>query len=194
MPAFSFLPEALRLKAMQAEEAHPLASIRLARAEDATGIAQIHVESWRDAYAGLLPDQHLAQLDAQRHSIAWTRSLSRPEDRRHTLVALVEDEVVGFATFGPARDGRPNGEGEIYMLYVDTDWRELGIGRQLVQAAFVALWETGNKQASIWCLEDNHAATGFYKRLGGERIPAPREERVGGATLNVIGFSWPLFG
>ncbi|WP_374383426.1 N-acetyltransferase family protein [Dongia sp.] len=178
---------------MQAEQTQPLASIRLARTEDATGIAQIHVESWRDAYAGLLPDKHLARLDPQRHTVAWTRSLSRSEDRRHTLVALVEDAVVGFATFGPARDGRPGGEGEIYMLYVDTDWRELGIGRQLVQAAFVALWETGSKQASIWCLEDNHAATGFYRRLGGERIPAPRQESVGGASLNVIGYSWPLF-
>jgi len=109
------------------------------------------------------------------------------------LVATAEDEIVGFATFGPAREGRPTNEGEIYMLYVATDWRELGIGRQLVQAAFIALWELGSKAASIWCLEDNHAAIGFYKRVGGQRIATPRLERVGGQDYPVVGFSWSLF-
>lgn len=177
---------------MQADQDRPLASIRIARAEDAGGIARVHVESWRDAYAGLLPDRHLLQLNPERHAIGWTRTLARADDRRHTLVATVDDEVVGFATFGPGREGRPNAEGEIYMLYVATDWRERGIGRQLLQAAFVALWEMGNKAASIWCLEENHAAIGFYKRLGGERIAAPRAETVGGAVFPVIGFHWVI--
>ncbi|MDY0874383.1 GNAT family N-acetyltransferase [Dongia rigui] len=178
---------------MQADQDRPIASIRLAQAEDAAGIARVHVESWRDAYSGVLPDRHLLNLDPERHAIGWTRSLARADDRRHTLVAVADDEVVGFATFGPAREGRPSAEGEIYMLYVATDWRELGIGRQLVQAAFVAMWEMGSKAASIWCLEENHAAIGFYKRIDGKRISAPRQERVGGADFPVIGFSWSLF-
>src|SRR5690349_2532086 len=128
---------------MQADQDRPLASIRLAHAEDAAGIARVHVESWRDAYAGLLPDRHLLQLDPDRHAIGWTRNLAQADARRHTLVATAEEEIVGFATFGPPREGRPAGEGEIYMLYVATDWREMGIGRQLVQAAQIALWELG---------------------------------------------------
>jgi ribosomal protein S18 acetylase RimI-like enzyme len=178
---------------MQADQDRPLASIRLAHAEDAAGIARVHVESWRDAYAGVLPDRHLLNLDPERHSIGWARSLARTDDRRHTLVAVADDEVVGFATFGPAREGRPPTEGEIYMLYVATDWREQGIGRQLVQAAFVALWETGSKAASIWCLEENRAAIGFYKRISGARIATPRLENVGGKSFPVVGFNWPLF-
>ncbi|MBI2253930.1 MAG: GNAT family N-acetyltransferase [Proteobacteria bacterium] len=177
---------------MQADQDRPIASIRLAHAEDAAGIADIHVESWRDAYAGLLPDSYLAHLDHQRHTIAWTRSLAGPEERRHTLVAVIDDEVVGFATFGPSRDGSPASEGEIYMLYVATDWREMGIGRQLVQAAFVALWEYDKRTASIWCLAENAAAVGFYERMGGKRIAAPREERVGGACFEVLGFRWTI--
>ncbi|WP_374652879.1 N-acetyltransferase family protein [Dongia sp.] len=177
---------------MQADQDRPTASIRIARAEDADGIARVHVESWRDAYAGLLPERHLLQLDPRRHIIGWTRTLARADDRRHTLVAIAEGEVVGFATFGPAREGRPTAEGEVYMLYVATDWREMGIGRQLVQAAFVALWETGSRAASIWCLAENHAAIGFYKRMGGQRIAAPREEYVGGAVFPVVGFRWEL--
>ncbi len=177
---------------MQANEAQPLASIRLARPEDAAGIARIHVESWRDAYAGLLPDTYLARLDAHRHVLAWSRSLARSEDRQHALVASVDDDITGFATFGPDRTEGASGAGEIYMLYVDTDWREKGIGRQLVEATFVALWELGKKSARIWCLADNQAAIGFYRRLGGERIPAPRLETVGGQAFEIVGFTWSL--
>ncbi len=178
---------------MQADPDRPLASIRLAHAEDAAGIARVHVESWRDAYASVLPKRHLLQLDPQRYCIGWTKSLARADDRHHTLVAIADNEIVGFATFGKPREGRPASVGEIYMLYVATDWREQGVGRQLLQAAFVALWETGSKAASIWCLEANHAAIGFYKRLDGKRLGVPRQERVGGIDFPVIGFNWTLF-
>jgi ribosomal protein S18 acetylase RimI-like enzyme len=176
---------------MQAEQASPSASIRIARADDARGIARVHVESWRDAYADLLPKRHLLQLDPERHAIGWARTLARADDRRHTMVAAVDDDVVGFATFGPGRNDRPGNEGEIYMLYVGTDWREMGIGRQLVQASSIALWEIGKSAVSIWCLAENTAAIGFYRRLGGQRIAKPRAENVGGVEFQVIGFHWP---
>ena len=37
--------------------------IRDARSEEAAGIARVHVDAWRDAYAALLPSQHLTGLD-----------------------------------------------------------------------------------------------------------------------------------
>ncbi len=35
------------------------ATIRTATAADAAGIARVHVETWRDAYAGLIPNEVL---------------------------------------------------------------------------------------------------------------------------------------
>lgn len=177
---------------MQVEPQAPVAIIRAARTSDAAGIARVHVETWRDAYAGLLPDKHLLRLNPQTHAIAWARNLSRPEGPRHTMVAVAGSEIVGFVNFGTARDGRPRTEGEVFMLYVATDWRERGIGRQLVQAAFAALAETGSKAVSIWCLAENASAIGFYRRLGGKRISESRQENVGGVMFPVIGFLWEL--
>lgn len=170
----------------------PLALIRAAHASDAAGIARVHVETWRDAYAGLLPDKHLLRLNAQTHAMAWSRSLSHVEGPRHTLVAIIDDDVVGFTNFGSAREGQPAREGEIFMLYVATDWRDRGIGRQLIMAAFDALRDRGFGAAGIWCLAENTAAIGFYRRLGGKRISASRQENVGGALFPVIGFLWEL--
>jgi len=176
---------------VQTEE-NPVAVIRPARATDAAGIARVHVETWRDAYAGLLPEKHLLRLNAQSHALAWTRNLSRADGPRHAMVAVVENEVVGFVNFGAARDGRPKDEGEVFMLYVATDWREQGIGRQLIGGAFAALKDRGCAAASIWCLAENTAAIGFYQRLGGGRISESRQENVGGAMFPVIGFLWAL--
>ena len=179
---------------MPVEPQAPIASIRAARAGDATGIARVQVETWRDAYAGLLPDKHLLRLDPHAQAIAWTRNLSRADGLRHMMVAIASDTIVGFVNFGTARDGRPKGEGEVFMLYVATDWRERGIGRQLTKAAVGALAHAGHISASIWCLAENASAIGFYRRLGGERIAMSRQETIGGTNFPVIGFLWQLVG
>lgn len=177
---------------MQALPQSPIAQIRPARATDAAGIARVHVETWQDAYAGLLPDRHLLRLTPDAHAIAWSRSLSRADHQTNTFVAIVDDEVVGFANFGAARGGPSPQEGEVFMLYVATDWRDQGIGRQLVTEAFAALKKNGSAAVSIWCLAENVSAIGFYKRLGGKRIAAPRQENVGGVMFPTIGFRWEL--
>jgi ribosomal protein S18 acetylase RimI-like enzyme len=177
---------------MQADPRIPIAIIRPARADDARGIARVHVETWRDAYAGLLPDKHLLRLNQNTHAIAWSRNLSHPDGRRCAMVAVVQDEIAGFVNFGPARENRPKNEGEVFMLYVATDWRERGVGRSLLKAAFGALERTGSNAASVWCLAENTSAIGFYQRLGGKRIAESRQENVGGVLFPVIGFLWQL--
>ena len=169
-------------------------SIRTARASDAAGIAAVHVETWVDAYAGLLPDRHLVRLKPHSHAVAWDRRLASLEGRAGTLVAEIDDEIVGFAHFGVGRDrdGHQTTAAEIFMLYVATDWRDQGIGRDLMRAAFAALHTGGSGSVSVWCLAENRAAIGFYQRLGGKRMTEARLERVGGSDFPVIGFYWSL--
>lgn len=174
------------------ESAQP--HIRTARASDAGGIARVHVESWVDAYAGLLPERHLVKLTAHTHAIAWDRRLASVAGRAGTLVAEMGGDVVAFAHFGMSHDsaGREESAGEVFMLYVATDWRDQGIGRALLGTAFAALQSGGASNADIWCLAANTAAIGFYQRLGGKRLPSARAERVGGSDFPVNGFRWDL--
>lgn len=174
------------------ESAQP--NIRTARSDDASGIARVHVETWVDAYAGLLPEKHLLRLKPHSHAIAWDRRLTSLEGRAGTLVAEMEGEIVGFVHFGIGRapSGKQTTTGEIFMLYVATDWREQGIGRALMKAAFAALQGGGSSGVSVWCLAENRAAIGFYQRLGGKRMAQPRLERVGGTDFPVIGYFWSL--
>jgi ribosomal protein S18 acetylase RimI-like enzyme len=168
--------------------------IRRARAADGAEIARIHVEAWRDAYAALLPAEYLARLDPKIEAARWARHAhSRVEN---TLVADADGAVVGYAVFGPARGRRnvpsPNAAGEIYALYVETDWREHGVGRALIDGTFARFRERGLGQAVIWCLEGNFAGRGFYQRLGGALIPESRIEEVAGMPLPTVGYRWTL--
>jgi GNAT superfamily N-acetyltransferase len=162
--------------------------IRGARPDDTAEIARIHVEAWRDAYAALLPAEYLARLNPKIEAARWNRA-SRVES---TLVADAERDVIGYAIIGPARRRREPPCGEIYALYVETDWREQGVGRGLIETAFDAFRRRGLNEAVIWCLEGNFAGRGFYERCGGRRLSEARVEDVAGMPLPTIGYHWKL--
>jgi len=162
--------------------------IRGARPDDTGEIARIHVEAWRDAYAALSPAEYLARLDPKIEAARWSRS-RRVEN---TLVADAQGSVAGYAIIGPARGSRGPACGEVYALYVETDWREQGVGHALIEAAFDAFRRRGITEAVIWCLEGNFAGRGFYERCGGRRLSESRLEEVAGMPLPTLGYHWKL--
>jgi GNAT superfamily N-acetyltransferase len=168
--------------------------IRSAAAGDAAAIARIHVEAWRDSYAVLLPAEYLARLDPAIETARWVRAAE--QGRHHdTLVAEAESEVVGYASAGAARDQGARGlgvmrAGEVYALYVETDWRERGVGRALIESCFRRFRAQGFGAGLIWCLEGNAAAIGFYRRCGGIMLGERRLEHIRGLALPVVGFRW----
>jgi GNAT superfamily N-acetyltransferase len=166
--------------------------IRRSAAEDGPEVARIHVEAWRDSYAMLLPADYLARLDPRIEAARWTRNAGISRRAENTLVADAEGEVVGYAIIGPARGRTIAPSGEIHALYVDTDWREHGVGRALVEGAFEAFRDRAFKHAVIWCLEGNFAARGFYQRLGGTLVREARVEEVSGMPLPVVGYHWDI--
>jgi hypothetical protein len=47
--------------------------IRRAVADDARGIAQVHVKSWQAAYRGLLPQSYLDALSVEQREAFWVQ-------------------------------------------------------------------------------------------------------------------------
>lgn len=165
-------------------------SIRAARASDTAAIAQIHVDAWRDSYAALLPADYLARLDHRIEAARWNRNGGNRLE--NTLVADVDGEIAGYAIIGSARGRSAAPAGEVYALYVETDWREHGIGRALIDTAFTRFRSRGFSEALIWCLKGNFAARGFYERCGGRRVPSDKIEDVAGMPLPTVGYRWAL--
>jgi ribosomal protein S18 acetylase RimI-like enzyme len=171
--------------------------IRRAARTDAGAIGRVYVETWQAAYAGLLPDAMLVGMSDVRQSAYWSRLLSDPREARGVFVADDRDMgVVGFGSCGPVRDLPEELEsgdsearvGEIYTLYVEPDFQNLGLGRRLLDALFRQLRADGCNTAVLWMLADNPTRF-FYEGLGGQRI-GERTDTMGGIDVDEQAYGW----
>lgn len=169
--------------------------IRRASRHDAAAIGRVHVETWQATYAGLLPDAMLVRMSEARQAAGWQRSLADPREARGIFVAEDEDMgVVGFGSCGPVRDppegldGRELKVGEVYTLYVEPDFQNLGLGRKLLGALFRQLQADRCDTAILWMLAENPTRF-FYEGLGGERV-GERVDTLGGTDVDEIAYAW----
>jgi ribosomal protein S18 acetylase RimI-like enzyme len=141
-------------------------SIRRAGASDAPLLAQVHVDSWRAAHRGLVPDSFLRDFTYERREKAWGQFLE--EDVEETYLAEVEGRAAGILTVGAARDADLDvgPTGEIWGIYVAPAYWGRGIGRTLLQEGERLLLSRGNRDAVLWVLEGNAVARRFYEAAG----------------------------
>ncbi|GGN10416.1 GNAT family N-acetyltransferase [Streptomyces fuscichromogenes] len=159
--------------------------IRRARPDDASAIADVHVRSWRVAFAGLVPQDHLDAMEPSREAVAWrTRIAETRWPSSGVLVADSEAGIVGFAGFGPSRE--IPAAAEIGMLYAVPEIWGTGIGKQLMRATLTALGQAGYPQATLWVLEDNERARRFYAAAGWGADGATAKDSTGGACLHKL--------
>lgn len=153
--------------------------VRRAAPRDAVGIAGAHVRGWRVGYRGVLPDALLDQMSVADRVGTWRDRLTHPGPTDViTLVAVTGEQVLGFCTVGPARDGdAPVGTGELWALYVDPHHWRGGVGRALDDAAVVTLGATGVVRATLWVLTANDRARAFYEDRGWVADGATRVDR-----------------
>jgi len=161
---------------------------------DADAIGRLHVASWRETYAGLLPVQLLDGLSAEARSAMWQAVLDDPAAFGGTALFVAESKeaIVGFAAAGGQRDGalRARGyDGEIGAIYVLASHQCAGVGRALMRLVAKALVDQGRTAASLWVLRENVPARRFYERLGG--VPAgEKSEEEAGMILTEIAYGW----
>lgn len=130
-------------------------------------IAGVQVASWKYAYAGLVPDALLDAFTVSVRTARWEQILAvrRPQER--TLVAVMEDQVVGFCSLGPSRDADAAGStGEVYALYVRPGMMGMGVGSGLLREACDTLREKAYRTATLWVLTNNERGRGFYQHQG----------------------------
>ena len=165
-------------------------NVRKAALSDARSIAGIYVDSWRNTYAGLLPDKFLIGLDRDDCERCWWRHILARRSNKH--VAFVAEAsghgVIGFASGGLARDRQIEHDGEVYTLYVLNEYHGFGLGKRLFTTMAAQLVETHGSSLIVWVLLGNPARF-FYESLGGKLV-AHRYATMAGAPIEEIGFAW----
>ncbi len=157
---------------------------------DADACARVLVDTWRAAYAGIVPSEVLAQLSYAEHANSYRRSGVDRTSGRFTLVAENDvGEVVGLTWAGPAWESEAVYTAEIRMLYVLPEHQHQGLGRALLRAAVQRLQEAAHAALLIWVFKDNRPARAFYEALGGEVI-RKRTRELRQFPVQEVAYGW----
>jgi ribosomal protein S18 acetylase RimI-like enzyme len=174
--------------------------IRPAASADGLAIARMRAESWRMAYADVLPEATLAEQTTpaaiaregewrSAHSMDGVLIAEEPGDAGAGPAGLA-----GFAAFGPERsadddpypphsDPPEHGRAELYAIYVVPRHWSTGTGRALMDNVLALAASAGYTDISLWVMEANERARRFYELAGfgatGESVVLGR---LGGVT------------
>ena len=143
--------------------------IRAAAIEDARAIAEVHVASWRAAYAELVSAEKMAELDVDERTAAWRERIPLVGTEGYrTWVAERDGRVVGYSFTRPTEDEdlNPLEIAELVALYLHPDHFGSGVGPPLLARAIAGVRNQGFLQATLWVLEGNARAIHFYRREG----------------------------
>ncbi|WP_347355067.1 GNAT family N-acetyltransferase [Intrasporangium sp.] len=145
---------------------------------DCEELGRVHVSVWREAYAGIMPDEYLAGLSPQQFAERWRQRLGDQgsSDLGTTLVATdAAAEIVGFVSAGPSRDDDVPTEWELYAINLLARTHGTGLADKLLGRAL------GDRGATLWVAADNRRARAFYARHGFVPDGAHKEHPGSGA-------------
>ena len=124
-------------------------TFRPATADDASAVAQIWYDGWRDGHLGNVPDELVA--------------LRTPESFGERAAKRVDDAVVAVV------DGAPAGfvmivDDEVEQVYVSAAHRGTGVAAALLAEAERRVRASGHSQAWLAVVPGNARARRFYER------------------------------
>jgi ribosomal protein S18 acetylase RimI-like enzyme len=161
-------------------------SVRPAIARDAKTIATIHVNTWKEAYEGILPEVDLNSISVEKRLALWAEAIEFNDPQVH--VAMDDDRMVGFVAFDRSRDPKSKATtGEIWAMYVSPgDWDQ-GAGLALWDAAREGLIEEGCTDVTLWVMLRNERALRFFELAGFKReLPTARTTPMGSVKIEEI--------
>ena len=160
--------------------------IRKVLPDDSYEYAALHVNCWKDAYKGIIPDDYLEkmvkELDQQVDSCR--KMLSNPGDMEF-YCAMLSDDMIGRLIFNKSRDEDKPDAGEISAIYLLAEHWGRGYGKQMMDFALNELYRKEFQETITWVLEENKRARLFYEKCGFIQDGIKRDIEIG-ETLKSI--------
>jgi ribosomal protein S18 acetylase RimI-like enzyme len=167
-------------------------TIRPARSDDAEGIATVHSASWRSTYPGVVPQSYLDDMHPEKTVERWRDAAAGKHPGAHLLVAEEGGKIIGFETYGPAREPAFGYAGELYAAYFLPEAMGKGLGTEMMKTVFRDLCAQGLNDMIVWVMEANTRGRRFYEKiLGGAIVEGSRQSfEIAGATIWEIAYGF----
>jgi len=167
----------------------PVFHLRLAHLSESELIADMHVQSWRVAYRGMLSDAFLdRELEADRRSHWQAKMIEIKNGLGEVVIAEVDGQPRGFLCVI-----RPDEANSVLVdnLHALPGHKGLGIGTRLLKFAHDWALEKRASSLHLFVLEPNTAAQGFYASRGWSNV-GPVPDHVGNASIVALRFEHAL--
>ncbi len=163
--------------------------IRPFQTGDEIATAKVHIQSWQEAYKGLIPQFYLDNLPSELESRTdmWRQIAKHP--KRWAWVAEDQSGIIGFSLFGPARDTNKEGYIELGAIYLLSTYKGKGIGYSLLKTGYSQMRQFGFQKSYCWVLENNPTIK-FYEKTGAKFNGDKKQDEIGGVILNELAYEW----
>jgi len=164
---------------------------RDATRKDVSAIAELHAESWRSAYRGILSDDYLEnRVHVERLSTWRVRFSEKTMKPMFVIVAEAEHGLAGFICVFPEESAVWGSF--LDNLHVAPQFIGQGIGRQLVSEGARTLVSCGSRGGLyFWVLEQNKKARRFYERAGAVTVGSAENPMPDGRSVLALRCHWP---
>lgn len=160
---------------------------------DAADLARVHVQSWRETYRGLLPQEGLERMTVASHARRFRADLMRARKGHVTLLAENAAGLAGYSSGALLTGEARAADAEVFTLYVLRSAQGAGVGRALFSSAARVLKAEGAGSLMVFVLTRNLPARRFYERMRGEAFAEVAS--VGwGEGLTETAYRWPEIG
>ncbi|MBV1941752.1 GNAT family N-acetyltransferase [Streptomyces sp. BV286] len=154
---------------------------------DVEQIAALHTESWRTAYAGIMPSSFLDGPLFEDRLALWHGRILDPQSAAGLFVAVDGGELAGFVYLVP----RPDGRVLLDNLHARPGRTGSGIGGRLLRRALAwAAAEHSGRDVYLEVLRANTRAVAFYERHGALRTDERMCRFEQGFDLPELEYTW----
>lgn len=160
---------------------------RVATVADCRAVAEVHVRSWRESFAGIVPQTFLDKMSVEKRTMAFTERFSTDGYRMYVADAE-RSGIVGFADFGKGRDDIAGYEAELYAIYLLPEFQGVGVGAELFRRGVRDLVEEGVGTMYLLALEVSPYRS-FYEKMGG-RVVAKQQKEIEGEMFTLLMYGW----
>ncbi|MCA1565877.1 MAG: GNAT family N-acetyltransferase [Acidobacteria bacterium] len=162
-------------------------SFREATISDCFAVARVHVQSWKESFAGIVPQTFLDKMSVEKRAQAFEAGFST--DSYKMYVAEVHGRgVVGFADFGESREPVGAYEGELYAIYLVPEFQRKGIGERLFNLGVDFFISDGKCSMYLLTLKASPYSS-FYEKMGGQ-VVGEKQVEIEGVMYDELVYGW----
>lgn len=151
--------------------------IRKITEEEAEEKIDINIKVWWTTYRGLIPDEIIAKLQTKTEE-RIERQKQTIREKNNTYGIYVDNKLVGYSSYGPARDENYKDSCEIYSCYILEEYQRLHLGRKVVIKILEDFIQEGYKTMITKCLVGN-PSNKFHEAIGGQLKGVTESELMG---------------